>query len=87
MHSSAASAVFFEKGQTYADEVFPLAAPLTLILIGGLRLLVIYLVGSKAVKIISGSRGDDKIGDLAMEIVIILLAVFGVDILLDIVLP
>lgn len=87
MHSSAANAVFFEKGQTYADEVFPLAAPLTLILIGGLRLLVIYLVGSKAVKIISGSRGDDKIGDLAMEIVIILLAVFGVDILLDIVLP
>lgn len=87
LHQSPASAQFFSQGETYANEVFPDASTITVLIVGGIRLIFIYLIGARSLRIISGSRGEDKVSDLAMEIAVIFVTILAIDAVLLLVLP
>lgn len=87
LHEVPAFAQFFSQGETYANDVFPAAQPITALIIGAIRLIFIYLIGSRAVRIVSGSRGEDKVSDLATEIAVIFVTVLAIDAVLLLILP
>lgn len=86
-HQHPASAQFFAQGENYANQVFPAANPITTLIVGGIRLIFIYLIGARALRIISGNRGEDKVSDLSMEIAVIFVTILAIDAVLLLVLP
>lgn len=77
-----AQAQFFAAGETYANQVFPSARPINLLIIGAIRLFFIYNVGVRGIRIVTGFRKEEQVGDLVFEVVIFLAAIVVIDLLL-----
>lgn len=77
-----AQAQFFAAGETYANQVFPSAQPINFLIVGAIRLFFIYNVGVRGIRIVTGFRKEEQVGDLVFEVVIFLAAIIVIDLLL-----
>ncbi|WP_299488783.1 hypothetical protein, partial [Acaryochloris sp. IP29b_bin.137] len=77
-----AHAQFFAEGESYANQVFPDAQPVNFLIIGAIRLFFIYNVGVRGIRIVTGFRKEEQVGDLVFEVVIFLAAIVVIDLLL-----